>query len=95
MLWVNHELSQRDAVDEDDPHGSAVSVGDGLIGEAARGDEYSAVGLRAVKGADESPDFGAPDRVIGRVPLGLHVNLVQAEQVLAYDAIRPVIAGSA
>jgi len=34
-----HELSQRDAVDEDDPRGYPVSVGDGLVGEAARGDE--------------------------------------------------------
>lgn len=91
----DHELSKRDAVDENDPRGYAVSVSDGFVGEAARGDEDSAVGLRAVQGTDESLDFGAPDRVSGRLPLGLNVNLVQAERVLADDAVQAVIAGSA
>ena len=95
MLWVDHELRQRDAVDKDDPGGYAVGVGDGLVGEAARGDEDAAVSLRAVQGADEALDFRAADRVRGRVPLGLHVDLVQAERVLADHAVQAVIAGSA
>ena len=60
----DNELSQRDAVDEDDTRGYAVSIGNGFVGEAADGDEDSAVGLRAVQGTDESLDFGAPDRVV-------------------------------
>lgn len=48
-----------------------------------------------MKGADESMDFGASDRMRGRVPLGLHVNLVQAKQVLPDDATQAVTAGSA
>src|ERR1700722_12286230 len=91
----DHELGKRDAIDEDNSRGYAVVVGDGLVGETAGGDENSAVSLRAVQGTDESLDLRAPDRARGRVPLGLHVNLVQAERVLADDAIQSIVTRSA
>ena len=52
-------------------------------------------GLRAVQGADESLDLGAADGMRGGVPLGLHINLVQAERVLADHAVQAIIAGPA
>jgi hypothetical protein len=91
----HHKLRQRDAVDENDTGGYPVGVGDGLVSEAARGDKDPAVNLCTVQGADESLNFWAADSVRGSVPLGLHVNLVQAERVLPDDAVQAVIAGSA
>lgn len=91
----DHELCQGNAVDEDDSGGYAVGVGNGLVGEIARGDEYAPVSLRAMQGADETLDLRAADCMPGCITFGLYVNLVKAERVLADHAVQAVIARSA
>jgi hypothetical protein len=89
----NHQLCQALAVNEDYSLRNAVRVLLGSAAEPARGNEYSAVGLCAVKCSDKSLDVGAFHGTI-RIPLGLDVDSVQAEHVLSNDTIDASVAWS-
>jgi hypothetical protein len=87
---VQHdELSQPDAVDQDESCAHPLGVIPCLGGEPACGDEDASVGLRAVQGPDEGLDLRAADGMVCCVPLGPYVDPVQTENTLPHNPSRP------
>lgn len=86
-----HEFGEFDAVDGDDAHPHAVGIVEGLTGEGARGDEDASVGLLALECSDESLHGRSAHGAVSCVALRLDVDAVEAERVLADDAVDPSV----
>src|SRR3712207_1857607 len=84
---AEHEFCEPPSVDEFDARVDAVRFGSGACGEAARGDEDTAVALRAHERPDESLDRRTLDGLVRAIPLGLQVDAVEAERILTDDPI--------
>ncbi len=82
---VEHELGELSAVDEDDPGTDPIRVPLSFRGERRRRDHHALRRPRSLKDADEGLDDRPADR--GLPALGLNVDHVEAELVLAYDAV--------
>jgi hypothetical protein len=81
------------AVDQDDPGRHPVGVCDGFRREATGGNEDAAVCLGSVQRSDEFLDLRPPDRLAGAVSLGLDVDAIQPERVLADHAVQSFVSG--
>jgi hypothetical protein len=84
---LNHQAAQSLTVNQDDPGCYPVGIGDGLRGEAASGDEDAPVGLGTVQCPDELLDLWPTHRPGRPVSLGLNVDAIQPERVLADHAV--------
>jgi len=84
---TDHQLGESLPVDQLEPLMDTVGLISGSSAERAGGEEDRTLALHHGQGADELAHGRRLDGVVGRVPLGLDVDPVQLQRILADDAV--------
>jgi hypothetical protein len=84
---VDHEICETHPVDQDHAGVNRPRILDGLAREGTSSYKDALIGLLSMKRANEALHLWSPDGIVGRIPLGLHIDPSQAEGILVDHTI--------